>query len=60
MIETGGVGPVHETDQRLELLTTPREPSRRRLAALAADVAVLSDRTITTTAPERRTFPIGA
>jgi hypothetical protein len=57
VIQTSRVGPVHETDQRLELLTAGSEPSRRsRLAALAASVAVLSDRTITTTAPERQDF----
>ena len=56
MIHASRVGPVHETDQRLELLTAGSEPIRRRLAALAAAGAVLSARTITTTAPERQDF----
>ncbi len=56
VIKTSRVGPVHETDQRLELLTTRREPVHRRVAALAASVADLSERTTTTTAPERQDF----
>ena len=56
VIQASSVGPVHETDQRLELLTAGSEPIRRPLAALAAGVAVLSDCTITTTAPERQDF----
>lgn len=56
VIQASSVGPVHETDQRLELLTARSEPIRRPLAALAAGVAVLSDCTITTTAPERQDF----
>ena len=56
MIQTSSVGPVHETDQRLELLTARSEPSRRRLAERAAGVAVRRDCTITTTAPERQDF----
>lgn len=57
VIQTSRVGPVHETDQRLELLTAGSEPSlRSRLPTLTAGVAVLSDRTITTTAPERQDF----
>ena len=56
VIQASGVGPVHETDQRLELLTAGSEPIRRRLAALAAGGAVLFDCTITTAAPERQDF----
>jgi hypothetical protein len=56
VIHASRIGPVHEADQRLELLTASSEPIHRRLAALTAGVAIPSDCTITTTAPERQDF----
>jgi hypothetical protein len=57
VIKTSSVGPVQKTDQRLELLTARSEPIRHsQLAALAAGVAIFSDCTITTMAPERQDF----
>jgi len=57
MIKTSSIGPIQKTDQRLELLTTRSKPIRHsQLATLAAGVTVLSDCTITTTAPERQDF----
>jgi hypothetical protein len=57
VIQASRVGPVKEPDQRLELRTTRSKPCHhRQLAALAASVAILSDCTITTTAPERQDF----
>jgi hypothetical protein len=57
VIKTSSVGPVHEADQRLELLTASSEPNRySRLAERATGVAVRWDCTITTTAPERQDF----
>jgi len=55
VIHASSVGPVHKTDQRLELLTARSEPHHHsRLAA--AGVAVRCDCTIITTAPERQDF----
>jgi hypothetical protein len=56
VIHASRIGPVHEADQRLELLTASSEPTHHRLAALTAGVAIPSDCTITTTAPERQDF----
>ena len=57
VIKTSGVGPVQESNQRLELLTTRSEPiHHRRLAERAPRVADPFDCTITTTAPERQDF----
>ena len=57
MFQASGVGPVHEADQRLELLTARREPFHHsRLAALAVGVAAQFDCTIITAAPERQDF----
>ena len=56
MFQASSVGPVHEADQRLELLTTRSEPIRRRPAGLAAGVAAHFDCTIITTAPELQDF----
>jgi hypothetical protein len=55
VIKTSSVGPVHETDQRLELLTARSEPNRW-LAERAAGVSGISDCTVTTTPPERQDF----
>jgi hypothetical protein len=57
VIQASSVGPVQETDQRLKPLAAIRKPGHHsQLAQRAGGVVVISDRTITTTAPERQDF----
>jgi hypothetical protein len=57
MFQASSVGPIHEADQRLKLLTARRESCHHsRHAALATGVAAHFDCTIITAAPELQDF----